>query len=256
MTEGDINNWVIGLASASITYIGEEVKHTSVLRRSLSSLVGLKSLLIIAKDALQKAGRSVEGLDLQIQESGWLEKEGKELYEDNCSVVHLHSIVSMWVSVEVGVEDTVALALLNERDSFSKIRSGGLNIHKRYSWPLGEEACQRLSSSLLTQSRAGRSVGESYVFLLSLLDIPVELTFEDISMLAQLNAVRNCILHRQGIIDLQATTDCEGLRGLEGTKIRVSAEMYHSYFEVCFRFATGLLIGALKSPYVKTKTTR
>lgn len=245
----EIYNWIIEPAGSSLLYLGEEVKHASVLRRSLSSLIGMKHLLVIAKDVLQKSGKSVDGFDFLISESIWLEKEGNELYKDNCSTIHQHSLVSMWVSVEVAVEDTLSLALKNDPNSFEKIRSGGLNVNKKYSWPLGDDECHRLCSSIQSQARAGRTVGESFVFALSIFEIPLELSLQELSLLAELNAVRNCILHRQGVVDSKSAEECAALGEIVGRKLTFSAEKYLEYYDAASRFVIELLKGATRSPY-------
>jgi len=88
-----------------------------------------------------------------------------------------------------------------------------------------------------------------YCHSLSLLGVHVAIAPDATATLAELNYVRNCFLHRGGIVDERAAEEAPCLNVPLGTKIRVGEETSKEYLKAVSDFAQGLLKGAFESRY-------
>lgn len=247
-----MHNWIMTPAVNAINYLTDEVRYSGTLKRSLASIVGMRPFFIITKDFLLKHGQSTKEIDLLISESPDNEIDGKRLAENDFEIINIHSTVNLWSPIEVAVEDTVSLILKNSEDSFHKIGSAGLNINKKYSWPLDHEELPRLFSSLLVQSRAGKNVGEAYAYLLEVLGLELDISTRNLHLVSELASVRNCILHRGGIVDEKASQVSDYLQEHLGGKVPISSSKYLEYYDAAAKFILSLLNASMKSEYFKT----
>ena len=96
-------------------------------------------------------------------------------------------------------------------------------------------------------------VGEAYPKMMKPFGLNISLSISEKVMLTEINAVRNCIMHRGGILDEKATHDVMLKRYQLGQKIVINNELYMEYHRVISKFAVSLLGEAANSKYVEKK---
>lgn len=101
--------------------------------------------------------------------------------------------------------------------------------------------------------RDGTTVVEGYVKLLRHLGIQVAISRNEATILSEMNYVRNCFMHRSGIVDERASTEAPGLGLNIGEQIVVSRKRYMDYLQAVSVFASALMGGVVSSVYVKVK---
>ena len=89
--------------------------------------------------------------------------------------------------------------------------------------------------------------------MMDILRVSFTLSSEVTSSLAELNYVRNCLLHRAGITDERASVEAPGLSLRLGAPIKIPSARYLHYFDSVGKFAQALLAGVLSSSYVRTR---
>lgn len=249
----DSLNWVIGPATQCISLIAEETRVASVLQRAIVALSHQGPLLNIAHQRLKETGADLQAIDRLIrkQQSG-LDKWAYELLAEDFDPINRHGIIGMWVALEVAVEDTAILILTKDRSALRLLEKVGIKLPQSLSLPLNERDARRvIYKRLETHSRKDRSVAQAYCYLLSILGISVTLPQDVCDTLAELNYVRNCLLHRAGIIDERSYIEAPALSVSIGIPIKVPSARYIHYFDCVGKFAQALLAGVLSSPYVR-----
>jgi hypothetical protein len=247
-------NWVIGPAAECVHLIVEETRIASLLQHAIIALANQEPLLNIVRQRIKETNNDVTAIDkLILEQRGGLGQWAKELMEEDYAPINRHGIIGMWVAIEVAIEDTVVLILTKDSSSLSMISGAGIKIPKSLSDPLNEIDARRIYNRLEFHSRKGRSVAEGYIYLMSVLNVSFTLPNEFIESISELNYVRNCILHRAGVVDERVHIEAPNLSNQIGEYIKISSKQYLRYYDAVGKFSTELLNGVMKSSYVRNK---
>jgi hypothetical protein len=250
----DALNWIIGPATQCISLIAEETRVASLLQRAIAALAHLDPLLDIARQRLKSANKEVEVIDRLISEQrNGLGRWASELIEEDFDSINRHGIIGIWVAVEVAMEDTAVLILTKDTSALRLVADAGVKLPQSLVSPLTVADAHRVYKRLEVHARKDRSVVDGYRHLMSILCISFTLPPEIINLLAELNYVRNCLLHRGGIADERAVIEAPGLSFQLGELIKIPSKRYLHYFDAVGKFALALLAGALNSRYVQTR---
>lgn len=250
----DAFNWVIAPAGQCVIYIAEEITNAAILQRAVTALAYQGPMLQITREHKLANRQDIGGIDqLLAEQNGGLEKSAKELIASDYESINRHGIIGLWVAVEVAVEDTVALVLTKVPSTQNLVTAAGVKLPKVLSNPLTESDARKIYGRLEAFSRQGVSVAEGYTRLLSILQISMTLPADVILTLAELNYVRNCLLHRAGIVDERAATEAPGLSLPLGSSIKVSSARYGQYFDAVGKFSGALYDAVVQSPYLRTQ---
>ena len=246
-------NWIIGPVGRAIGYVAEEIKVAGTLHRSLMVLEANESFLHLARETLKAHGadEAVNGIDQLLAEAPSLSKIAAELKEDDFDVVNSHSFIGVWGALEVAIEDTVTLVLEKDEDALDLVARAGIKTTAFEPGPLSEEDAGRLYRRIETQLRRDLKVGESYARVLEIFGISVACSRHVLSKLQEANSVRNCLLHRGGVIDDRAAESSGALRPLKGQKIRISRDRYLEYYNAVAGFLQEMLKAVIASPYTR-----
>jgi hypothetical protein len=252
--DSDAFNWVIAPVSRAILYVGEEMKISGTLVRSLVSLEGQEILLKIAREKLllaKEAQQAVQAIDRLLAEAPGLSQAAAELLENDYAVINSHSLISMWSAVEVAIEDTVVLVLTKEATALKILTDAGVKATSFGPGPIVYEDARRLFPRVERQLREKQSIGEFYVKLLNLIGINIKCDSHAISKLEEINNVRNCLMHCGGIIDTRAAQSVTALQPFVGKQIVITQARYHEYFDAVSSFLIAMLNGAIASRYIQ-----
>jgi hypothetical protein len=254
-SNSDESTWAIGPALQCVNLIAEETRIASLLQRAITALAHQEPLLELARQKLRDTKNDLAAIDrLIIEQKDNLGQWAKELILDDYDSINKHGIIGLWVALEVAIEDTAVLILTTDVSSHKLVINTGVDkLSKKLSQPLTEIEARKIYRKLETHSRNGRSVAEGYSHLLSILNISLILPSEIIALLNELNYVRNCLLHRGGIIDERARHQAPNLLPQLGKNFKMSSLRYRQYFDAAGKFAIELLRGVSSSPYVRIK---
>lgn len=248
-------NWIIGPAGRCVSYASEETRVAAVLHRSLVVLSGLDPFLHLARRALEAVGKSTKAMDLLLAEQRTLGPWAKELLDFELHPINSHALIGLWTAVEVAVEDTVCLILVKDPEALEKVMRAGVRWQRSTATSLDEQAARKIYARFERLTREMRSVGEAYCQMLSNLDIRLSPHPETLTTLAEINYVRNCLLHRGGIADQRSAVEAPRLGVQAGQEIRVTSDLYQRYFKEVGEFAHAFLKATIHSKYVRTKTS-
>src|SRR5436305_1446042 len=250
-------NWIIGPVGQAVGVVAEETKIAGTLHRGLMVLKGQEVFLRLARERFQAAGANdaLAGVDQLLASAPILSQWATELQQDDFSTINKHSLISIWGAVEVSVEDTVMLVLSKEPTALARVSSAGIDISKFAPGPVSEDEARRLFTRLERKLRENLKVGDAYIKLLGLLDVSFTCSGHTLSKLEEINSVRNCLLHRGGIIDGRAAQSVGALRPFLGQQIPITQARYLEYYEAVNTFLSAMMGGVIASPHIRTKPT-
>ena len=250
----DAFNWVIGPATQCVSLIAEETRIASLLQRAIVALAHQGPLRDIARQRLKSTNQDVGAINRLISEQrNGLGQWASELMAEDFDPINRHGIIGIWVAVEVAVEDTAVLILTKDTSVLQLVADVGVRLPQSLTSPLTETDARRVYKRLEAHSRKDRSVADGYRHLMSILRISFILPPEVINSLAEINYVRNCLLHRAGITDERASVEAPGLSLQLGAPVKIPGARYLHYFDSVGTFAQALLGGVLRSCYVRTR---
>lgn len=253
--DADAVNWIIGPAGRCASYAAEETRVASVLHRAIIVLSGLDPFLVLARRALEAADKPTIQMDLLLAEQRTLGPWAKELLDSNFHPINSHALIGLWTTIEVAVEDTVCLILLKNPDALGSAIRAGVSWQISKAAALNVEGARRIYARLERLTRKTLTVGESYCHILSIFGIRLSLSAETLATLAEINYVRNCLLHRGGIADQRSAVEVPRLGLLAGQEVKVTSGHYQRYFKEVGEFAHAFLEATIHSKYVRTKAS-
>lgn len=251
--DSDVPNWIITPVGRAVSFVAEEIKLAGVLHRGLIVLEGHEPLLRAARERFEIAGahRSLPSVDQLLAEAPLLSQWAAELRKEDYATVNSHSLISLWSTVEVAVEDTVVLILSKDPAAIDVASAAGIKATGFGVGPLSEEEARRFFTNRV-QRKIGENlrVGEFYVKLLGLFGLTFSLSNHVLSKLEEANCVRNCIVHRGGIIDSKAAQSVAALRPFLGKKISITKQRYLEYYDAIGKLLGAIMDAAIASKYI------
>ncbi|MDO3388117.1 hypothetical protein QWI17_19890 [Gilvimarinus sp. SDUM040013] len=246
-------NWIIGPAARAIAFVAEESIVAGTLNRSIIFLEGSEPLLRAARETLETHGadEAVRGIDRLLSEAPTLSKNTAKLKENDFGIVNSHSFIGVWGALEVAIEDTVTLVLEKDKNALGLVAQAGIKTNTFEQGPLSEEDAGRLYRRIESQLRRSLKAGEFYVKVLEIFGIDIACRSSVLSKLQEANSVRNCLLHRGGVIDDRAAESSCALRRLKGQKIHITQSRYLDYYSAVSSFLKEMLAAVIASPYTR-----
>jgi hypothetical protein len=208
-------------------------------------------LLELVKRELKRNHRPDAPIKRLLLEQPGLAQWAEKLISDDYDPINRHDVIGLWVAVEVAVEHTAILILSKESSAAALVEAAGVRLPQLPSLPPSEADAGRIYKRLEAHTRRDRSVAEGYCELMSILGVEVTITPATSAVLAELNYVRNCLLHRAGIADERAAREAPDLGLAIGAPIKISSKRYLRYFDAVAQFAQALLKGAIGSSYLR-----
>lgn len=248
----DALNWVIAPAGRCVTYIGEETKTAAVVQRALAALAGQEPLARAALRGVSDSPQAATALLELLAQQPELRRFAQEIINSDFHSVNAHGLVGIWVAVEVAVEDTVVLVLLKDPEAKEAVTAAGVRLPVLPPNGMDEPTARRIYSRFERVARADRTVASAYCYMLGKLGFTLQLEAPVVSTLDEMNYIRNCILHRGGIIDDRAGAEAPQVALREGDAISVTSHGYLRYFDAAAGFADALLRATLASRYIRT----
>jgi len=243
----DVKVWIIAPIMRAISFLGDETKFLATSHRSFIAMQHSMTLLAVARQfAIEKgaAQHGIEKIGELMRHTKGVDDWANEVVSSDFATPNMHSLIASWGAIEVAVEDTFVLTLLKRPDVAVQFKT------KSDTDPLDEDSARRAFRQSERKARNNRTVGECYIALLHAIDIPMASTPGTLRGLAEINAIRNCNLHRSSVIDAKAVTEPPTLASWLDKVFVVSSQSYSDYFGVMGDFAQDILRGIYASEYM------
>ena len=245
--------WVAMPSLNCVLYISEEMAFGGFTKQCIVNQVFFANLLVHLEKS--RVGLDAE-LEKQLQQITRMNAElGMQAANEamgGYTKVNVHTVVNMWNYIYSGIQDTASVILLHDLDARSKV----LAILGQKVFPLEPEdfdlafLAQRYLGKFLKTQFAQVAFPNAFAGL----DLVIDTSKQDFSLLEEIRCVRNCIVHNSGFIDDYARQRVPGLLCDTGAAIKITEENTKNYLLHMSNFVSALSEAALASKYCPMKS--
>lgn len=200
-----------------MAFVGDELRIGGLTKRAFGALETARPVLAMAALTFSKHHNATGAAAVKkvLAEQPYNEKWAKEEREAGFPTLNRHMLISLWGAVEVALEDTFVEIFIHDSAAIDALKTCGFKPPKDIATPPSEADARRCYPRA-TKLFEGPSFSGRVSKLFATLGLPLGLKDADASVLDEVNAVRNALLHRGGYIDVFATIQAPSLKPLAG----------------------------------------
>jgi hypothetical protein len=211
-------------------FVGEEMHITGCTKRALTTLEHMPTVLHLVAQLLSEKGvdsRSIINLVRQTPDE-WAINERQSGY----LTIHRHSFVAMWGAIEAAIEDQFVLMIRNDSAAFV-ITANFLNLNVTdIKTPVSETKARDMFRSINRKlSGKQNKFADCTRKLFALTGLPLSLNTKHDEVLNEAKEIRNCLSHRNGLIDLKSVARAPSLSKHLGQSIAITDERFLHYYD-------------------------
>lgn len=232
---------LLGPIHTCACFLVEELAILTVSKRGLITLENMRPLLQQVSRILREKGpRNHKILEPILADSLLNEKTAKWAGENDFAALHRHGIIAMWSAVEVTTEDIFIDVLCNDLTAFDRLRKIGVAFPRKLSQPLTELDARRVFRFAESHFRKSFSSSNSICEMFGCLHIYLTVSPDVLTFIDEINAVRNCILHRGGLINDQDIKAAPSLAHMRGERFVITERYHKKVYDTLSAFTNAL----------------
>lgn len=179
-----------------------------------------------------------------------LANNARELLNNSSDILVYPSFVGAWALIEAAFEDMMIKIIIHDPKTISILKKNNIRpkqelAPKTQEWAL--DAMKRIESKVRVQG----SVVKTHQAILSLFDIPMVYPDGYSELIEEMNQARNCILHRNGVIDEKSASTCPRLKQFQGKKIDKSDPIFKIYGFMLADYTFAWLSAVIRGPHLR-----
>ncbi len=245
---------LLGPIHTCACFLVEELAISTVSKRGLITLENVRPLLQqVSRILKEKGSRNHKILEPILADSVLNEKTAKWARENDFAALHRHGLIAMWSAVEVTTEDIFIDVLCNDPTAFDRLKEVGVEFPRKLSQPLTELDARRAFRSAESHLRKTFSLSDSICEMFGSLRINFTIAPDVLMFIDEINAVRNCILHRGGLINDQDIKAVPSLAQKKGERFVISEEYHKKVYDTLSAFTNAMGKGVVA--YIKSVAT-
>jgi hypothetical protein len=240
----------IAPAYRCVIYLMEEISIRAALIKAIGTMKGIPTLLEFMRRNLPES--QIEDREDFDRKMDFLIREtpvstAEELEKSEFAILHAHGLSSMWSSVEANMEDTFVNLIVREPSNISAIAQAFPRL-RAFSAPLTEADARHLARKW-EAACPEVDIDGRWISMAALCGVTVTSDAQQDTGVREINEVRNCILHRHGVIDQRAVNKAPTLAPFLGQNLQIDSTRYMSYFDALTGFIVRLTTALEASPY-------
>jgi hypothetical protein len=168
-----------------------------------------------------------------------------------------HSFVGMWAAFEAGLEDTLAAFLKNShRAATAAAARFPVQRYPMSKWPWDQSVCTEIAQKLdqkakTSLSNGGFDIHARYQLMFGWIEIDLPDDVRLSEELAEVNLLRNIIMHRYGRIDEKDAEQLPKLKHWIGSVMPLDQESFTRYNKAISSLLVVLMNAIAKSPHIE-----
>lgn len=223
-----------------------QAKLAHTLQSATVVLANQRPLLELGRAVAIRSGLPLPPFDELLKRQSSLEIWANEVIQHHHHATNLPALLNIWATIEAVVEDTATLILFHEESARAFLIQVGV---KEASMPtLSEDDARKIYEKSL-QKFKGSGLVKGFISVLQKIGVPFELNIETIDSLQELNYIRNCTLHRGGIVELRVQREAPTLTIPVGTKVCIDDSQFLKYYDACSNFVQSLIPALAQTNY-------
>jgi hypothetical protein len=243
--------WIIDPIGRCVQYIADESLLGGLMHRAVSTFEHFDVHLKLARKELLRHGRRKElaAVDSLLAQHPFLAKLAREHVASDFATLNAHGLVAIWAALESCIEETAVLILMNDSAARARMFTDAGTPRRLDPNNDDEETCRTLIQRWEQAQPRAASIGHRFERLLAFFDLGTTLDDALAIPLAEINAIRNCLMHRRGVIDERAVQEAPGLAARLHQPIVIKREEFLRYHKVVGDYAVSLMGRITKSKY-------
>lgn len=219
---------------------------SSIANYTIMSIIATEYSPIILQTASKQVKKSKnkkasDGIRALIANAPAQAKWAKEQRENDFSVIISHNLIANWAAFEACMEDVVLAILINDNEAIKKISDAGIKYKITSNDSLSEDDARNIYHKMENKFRKDFDVIGAFEKKLSLFNLDGDIDSDLRATLCEINSIRNCLLHRSGIIDKKAVDQAPSLKPFLDKKVHISRRDLDKCFRAMVDYLSVLL---------------
>jgi hypothetical protein len=232
----------------AVTAVVAQAKLAHTLQSATTALAGQTPLLLLAQKVLPPQPNVQHAVNELIRRQKSLEVWAKEVQNNSNHDINLPALINVWVTVEALCEDLCVAIISNDASALINLKQINTKIDEGMSIT-DESARSVYEQSLLKIKKHGLVHG--YLTIFTALGFSPTLSDACVDRLNELNYLRNCSLHRAGIVEPRKDKEAPSFPVAVGERILVTDELFTRLYDSVSEFLQALIPSLTKSGHLK-----
>ena len=241
--------WAATPSLNCVLYIGEEMAFGGFTKQCIVNQVFFANLLVQLEKTRVGLDEKLESALKQITRmNAELGMQAADAAMGGHTKVNAHTVVNIWNYVYSSIQDTVNIILLRDKAARSRV----LSVLGQKHFPKDPEDFElaSLAQRYLGKFLKTHSAEAAFPAAFTKLDLYIDTSKWDFSLLEEIRCIRNCIVHNSGFVDEYARERVPSLSYEPDVPIEINEEKTEEYILHISNFVSALSDAALASKYV------
>jgi hypothetical protein len=255
MTMTENNNEFITVFNYFTSELIEQLSISKHIDESTTALINIPALLTQFQRVLghRQTPQLAKGINKLKQRTEATLHHSRNIIANEFSKTNSHILVAMWNTLQTTIENMLALLLKKQQVRDDIVN---LDIPKRWKNKLANETDEEVFLQFVTSWKpVGDNVLDKIEMKLSFFDLSGQVSSELEANMVELNALRNCLVHRAGLVDNKLIEAAPTLNFSFGDQILVNKDMLHKAYDTVSQFGVELLHRINRCKYIYRKIT-
>ena len=232
----------------SVAAVVAQAKLAHTLQSATTALAGQTPLLLLAQKVLSQQPSVQHALAELIRRQKSLEVWAKEVHDNSNHDINLPALINIWITLEALCEDLCVAIISHDASALKNLKQINAKIDEGMKIT-DESAREAYEQSLSKVKKHGLVHGFLTVF--SALGFSPVLSATCVDRLNELNYLRNCSLHRAGIVEPRKDKEAPSFPLAVGEKIVVTDQLFTRLYDSASEFLQSLIPSLTKSGHLK-----
>jgi len=247
--------WIIDPVARCVQYIADEAVLGGLMHRAVGTFEGFNTYLNLARKEIVRRsgqGKALHAIDALLVQQPLNARLASEHVRSDFALLNAHSLVAIWAALESCIEETAVLILMNDATMRARMIDDAKKSGRIDQTLSDEDSCRNLVRLWEFAQPKAPSAGLRFERLLSFFGLGAALDPALDAQLADINAIRNCLMHRRGIIDERAVREAPSLAAHLHKPIVIKRADYLRHHQAVSTYTVALMGRITVSPFAVT----
>ena len=242
------NSLILEPIARAVSSVVAQAKLAHTLQTATIALAGQGPLLLLAQKFVPQQDNAQHAISELIRRQKSLEIWANELQDNSNHDINLPALINIWVTLEALCENLCAAVLLIDASALRGLKQINPKIDEKMD--VTEESSREIYKLSLARVK-GSGLVQGFLIVFTALGFTPQLSNSCISGLTELNYLRNCSLHRAGIVEPRKVKEAPSFPFSIGEQIVVSDQLFARLYNPVAEFLQSLIPSLTKSGHLK-----
>lgn len=242
------NPQILEPIARAVSSVVAQAKLAHTLQTATIALAGQGPLLLLAQKTLSQEIKAQHAISELIRRQRSLEIWAREVQDNSNHDINLPALINIWVTIEALCENLCVVILFTDASALGCLKRINQKIDETMT--VTEESAREAYKLSLAKVKGGGLI-HGFLTVFAAIGFTPELSTSCISGLNELNYLRNCTLHRAGIVEPRKEKEAPSFPFCIGDQIVVSDQLFTRLYDPATEFLQSLIPSLVKSGHLK-----